>query len=259
MTPNVISRHLDIAAKDGLCDCFVAYPEGSAVPGVLLLMDAFGPRAYLYEMAQTLASQGHYVLLPNIFYRHTRAPVLKMKFPLRPDDMDEARSVIVPLARGYDPEAGLADMAHLLNFLKKQKEVSGNGIGVTGYCMGGSLALRTAARFPDDVAAVASFHAGGLATDALNSPHLLLGRIRAEIYVAHADHDPGMPPEQIEKFGQALEKAALENKKPGTDRAELYQGALHGFTMADLPAGNAQALTRHWNELFALFQRTLAD
>ena len=60
-----------------------------------------------------------------------------------------------------------------------------------------------------------------------------------------------MPPEQIERLKQALDHAGVKYE------AEKYAHAAHGFTMEDLPAYNAAALERHWQKLFALFERTL--
>ena len=116
--------------------------------------------------------------------------------------------------------------------------------------MGGGLAIRTAARYPDRVIAAASFHGAKLATEGPDSPHLLLGQIKAELYIAHADGDQNMTPEQIERLRMALERSGLKFE------AELYTGAAHGFTMADLPAYNEAALKRHWVKLFELLERS---
>ncbi len=51
--------------------------------------------------------------------------------------------------------------------------------GLTGYCMGAAMALRTAGTYPDRVAAAAGFHGGNLASDQPNSPHLLAGNVTA--------------------------------------------------------------------------------
>jgi carboxymethylenebutenolidase len=245
---------MGIKTQDGVCDVFIAYPEDTgAYPAILFFMDGFGPRAYLYEMAKTIAARGYYVLLPNMFYRIRRAPVTDIKFPLRAEDMADVVKLIMPLFKSYNPEFGMRDTATFLDFLDKQKQVIPGKIGTTGYCMGGGLSIRSAARYPDRIKVAASFHAGNLATEAPDSPHLLLNRVKAELYIAHADKDQSMPAEQIERLNSALEKAGVRYE------AELYSGASHGFTMADLPAYNEAALQRHWNKLFELFERTLGS
>lgn len=246
------TQRMDIKTPDGVCDILIAYPEDNGpYPAVLFFMDAIGPRAYLYEMAQTIASHGYYVLLPNMFYRVRRAPVVDLKFPVRSEDMPELIQQIRPLLESFTPELGMRDVAVFLEFLAQQKQALPGKIGVTGYCMGGGLAIRTAAHYPDRVAAAASFHGGKLATDAPNSPHLLLSHVKAELYIAHADNDQSMPPEQIERLRNALDQAGIRYE------AEVYSGAAHGFAMVDLPAYQEAALKRHWEKLFGLFERSL--
>jgi carboxymethylenebutenolidase len=54
------------------------------------------------------------------------------------------------------------------------------------------------------LAAAASFHGGGLYTDAPASPHTLLFRIKAHLYFGHGTEDRSMPHEAIAKLNRAL-------------------------------------------------------
>jgi carboxymethylenebutenolidase len=138
------------------------------------------------------------------------------------------------------------------NFLGAQKEVTPNSpVGLTGYCMGGGMVMRTAAHYPERVASAASFHGGRLATDAPDSPHRLVNRITAELYFGHADQDASMTTEDIARLDEALQKAGSRYW------AELYTGALHGFAMPDLPVYSRAACDQHWVRLLALYGRTL--
>lgn len=243
---------VDITTSDGVCDCYVAYPEEEGThPGVLFYMDGYGPREYLYEMAQKLASHGYYVLLPNLLYRIRKAPVVDANFPLTEAEIPKVRKQLMSLLKSFDPEDAVKDARVFLDFLSTQKQVLPDRIGVTGYCMGGGMAVRTAAEYPERIRVAASFHGGRLATDAPNSPHLLLDKIKARLYFAHADQDASMPLEGIERLNKALDQSNLDYE------AEIYAGALHGFTMADLPAYNKEALERHWKKLFQLFDDEL--
>lgn len=248
-SPKMKSLHLDIKTTDGTCDTFIAYPddEGS-YPAVLFFMDAFGPRARLYEMAEKLASHGYFVLLPNLFYRMRRAPIVNAQFPLTAEQRSAAVEQFMPLLRKYDPEAGVRDAKDLLEFLSRQKQVRPGKVAITGYCMGGSLAIRTAARLGDAISAAACFHGGNLAADSPQSVHHLVKDIRAQLYFAHADHDESLPPEQIARLQSALDQAKIRYE------AELYPEAPHGFTMADLPAYRKEAADRHWVKLLGLLQ-----
>ena len=217
-----------------MAEAYLARPEGDGpFPAVLLYMDAFGVRPQIERMADRLASEGYAVLVPNVFYRDHEAALGTSDF-----------AVLREYMKALTPDAVERDARAYLDFLAADRPA-----GVVGYCMGGRLTLLTAGRLPERVAAAASFHAGNLATDAPESPHRVFGDIRAEVYVAHADQDRSMPPEQMERV-----EAALAGVK---HRAELYEGARHGFTMADLEVYDQQADERHWRELIGLLGRTI--
>lgn len=148
-------------------------------------------------------------------------------------------------------DAVARDAAGHLDWLASRPEADAGPVGVSGYCMGARLALLTAGTHPAKVAAAAGFHGAGLATDAPDSPHLLADAISAELYLGHADQDPSMTPEQIERLDKALTAAGVRH------RAEVYTGAAHGFTMADTDRYDAEAAERHWTALLELLGRAL--
>jgi carboxymethylenebutenolidase len=117
--------------------------------------------------------------------------------------------------------------------------------------MGARLALLTAGRHPERVAAAAGFHGGRLVTDAPDSPHLVAPEVTAELYFGHADNDGGNTPEQQAELARALTDAGVRH------RSELYPGAQHGYTMADTDKYDEQAAERHWAALLDLFDRNL--
>lgn len=118
--------------------------------------------------------------------------------------------------------------------------------------MGGRVGWRITAASPERVAALGGFHVGGLVTGDDDSPHLSAGTVTAEVYLGHADNDRSMTPDQIAELERALDAAGVRY------RSELYRGAAHGYTMADTPAYDQAATERHFAELFALLNRTLA-
>lgn len=246
------SKSVRIPTPDGVADACVAYPEGAGpFPAVLLYMDILGPRPVLRDMALTIADDGFYVLLPNLFYRSGPAPLSDLSGIGTPEGREAVIGRLRPLAMGLTPELALSDAGAYLDFVAAQDEVAEGPVGVTGYCMGGVLAVRTAAAYPDRVAAAASFHAGGLASDAPNSPHTLVGDVRAELYFAHAEQDGSMTPEQVSRLEAALDEAGA------TYRSEVYPGTRHGFTMSDAAVYDPAGLERHWRNVLELFERTL--
>ena len=241
---------VDITTEDGVCDAYVAEPDGDGPhPAVLFFQDAIGMRQRIQDMADRIASHGYVVLAPNLFYRSGRAPVVaNLDELLKAGDRQKLMEAVFPIARALKPADAMRDTRHYLGYLASR---SRGPVGVTGYCMGAGLALRAAGTYPDRVAAAGGFHGGNLASDAPDSPHLLADQVSAELYFGHADADPSMPPEQMERLNAALDAAGVRY------RAEVYEGAMHGYTMADTRVHNESGEQRHWDALLDLFQRTL--
>ncbi|ADO69554.1 dienelactone hydrolase family protein [Stigmatella aurantiaca] len=242
---------VDIQTPEGTQDAKLYHPEGPGRwPAVIVLTDAMGTRPTFEAMAERLAAAGYAVLLPNVFYREGRAPLPGMVGSFE----DEVfRKRIFGLMGSLTPERIKADAAAQLGFLAGHAQVKGRGVGVVGYCMGGSFAVRMMADFPDRIVAAASYHGGRLATDSPDSPHLLAGRLKGEIYFGHADQDASMPAEAIARLEAALKTAGVKHQ------SEIYVGARHGFAVEGSPVYDPSAAERHWQTLLALFGRTLGS
>ena len=241
-------EQVTIQAKDGPCKATVIAPDGSGRwPAVLFYMDAFGIRPGMIQMATHIASQGYVVLLPDLFYRFGAYGPLDPKEVLKGD----FRSIVGPMMGSTNNHKAAEDTEAFLAYLDTRKDVAGKKVGTVGFCMGGGMALTAAAYYPERVAAAASFHGGNLATDQPTSPHLLVSKIKGEVYVAGADNDHGYTPEMASRLEAALRDAGIRHK------CEIYTGKLHGWMKPDMPVFDAPAAERGWKELFSLYARTL--
>ena len=243
------SSTVDIRAPDGVADSYLTRPDGGERhPGVLFVMDAYGLRPRIEEMADRIAGRGYAVLAPNVFYRAGRAPVLPFPDLTQEGTRAEFFKRVRPLMGQLTPERVAADGVAYLDELATMAD---GPFGITSYCMGARLGWRIAAADPDRVAALACFHAGGLVTDDAQSPHRSAGALRAAVYLGHADQDPSNSSKQIAVLDAALDDAGVRY------RSEIYAGAGHGYTMADTPAYDEQACERHFAALFDLLDREL--
>ena len=243
---------IEIPLTDGSAEAYVARPEGDGEhPGVLFLMDAIGLRPQIAEMCQRIADWGYVVLAPNVFHRDGRVADLEPQGDLtQPGEREAFFAEAMPRVRGLTADLAERDLPIWLEALRSLPGVSAGPVGATGYCMGARLAVR-AANLDQAVAAVGGFHGGGLVTDDADSPHRGIGHARAEYVFGHADQDRSMPPEAIEALGRALAEAGL------VARNEVYEGAAHGYSMADTSSYDEAATERHFTELEALFDRAL--
>ncbi len=240
---------IDIVTSDGVADAFLSRPDDDGnYPGVLFMIDAFGLRPRIEEMADRIAAAGYVVLAPNLFYRAGRAPVVPMPDLSDPSARGEFFEKLRPLMDELTPERVVQDADA---YLQRLSEEAPGPAAITGYCMGARLGLMIAAAHPDRVAALGGFHAGRLVTDGPESPHLQADNLRAEVYFGHADQDPSMSAEQIATLDRALDEAGVSH------RTEVYEGASHGYTMSDTAAYDEAAAERHFDELLALLERSL--
>jgi len=144
----------------------------------------------------------------------------------------------------------MSDTGAFLDYLAAQADVKPGRIGTTGYCMGGLMSLTAAGTYPDRIAATASYHGGRLATDAPDSPHLLVPKIKSRVYIAGASDDPTFPDEMKERLERALTAAGVDHV------IETYP-AKHGWVFRDTPVFDAAAAERHWRTLLALLEAVL--
>jgi carboxymethylenebutenolidase len=245
----VVETAVEIRTPDGTAEGFFYRDESaSSRPGVVHYTDIGGPRQSHRDRAKRIAEQGYAVLLPNVFYRTGRPPVIG--WPINPSDesiMKRMGEISGPLT----PDAMERDASAYVDFLAAQLGVSGASMGVLGHCFSGAMAVRTAAARTDKIGAAASFHGGRLFVDGPASPHLALPRIKARLYFGHAVQDKSMPQEAIEKFDKAL--AAWGGKY----ESEVYEGAFHGWTVADSPVYNPPQAERAFAKLMELFRSAL--
>ncbi|MBK5257617.1 MAG: dienelactone hydrolase family protein [Vicinamibacteria bacterium] len=254
----VVEADVEVKTPDGVCDAAFIHPKSGAHPGVLLWPDAFGLRPSMRAMAKRLAAEGYSVLVPNPFYRVSKAPFTDAsKFNFQnPDDMAKLRPLMGSVNAPGNPEK---DAAAYVAFLDAQRAVDkSKRIGTQGYCMGGPLVVRTAAALPDRIGAGASFHGGGLVTDKPDSPHLLAPKIKARMYFGVASNDDSRQPDAKVKLKEAFAVAKVPVE------VELFTTALHGWCVPDMPAGqngpiyNQPDAERAWAKLLALYKASLA-
>jgi carboxymethylenebutenolidase len=238
-----------IATRDGRCEAHAFHPDGDrSWPSVLMYMDGIGMRPALMEIAERIANEGYYVLLPDLFYRIGFRAASAATLFSDPAARADWTSRVLPSAT---PAKIMSDTDAFLAHFEAQPLAQSDQIGITGYCMGGRLSLYAAGHYGDRVACAGSFHPGGLATDSPESPHRLAPQITASVYVAGAIQDPGFDDAQKERLREALTDAGVDFE------LETYP-ARHGWVPSDTPVHDPVQAERHFDNLFALLKRSLA-
>lgn len=240
-------KRFELRLPEGVCECHELSKEGPGpFPPVLLMMDAFGVRPSLLDLAQLIADEGFTVLVPNTFYRDHALPLTEYPVKFTKDQAAQFLGIAKVYMSHLTPSLIAADGEAYLAHLKKISD--GSPVNIVGFCMGGGQALRIAAHSPNRVKSVVSLHGGNLASTQEQSPHLLLPRVRARLYFGHADHDGSMPLEQIHR----LEGMLLECGN--NYEMDTFIGAHHGFTQKDLPAYHEAAFWQAFKKMISVFK-----
>jgi len=254
----MIESVVDMEGPSGRMDAFVTHPEGGGpFPSVVILMDIWGLREELFDIARRVATVGYHCIVPNFYYREGR---VRFEFRDRQGRMksfdhiplDVQQRMRAQMARITD-EWAMADLKVVLDFLHTQR-VRPGAKGSIGYCLGGRYALQAAAHYPDEFQASASLHGTRLASDAPLSPHTLAAQCRGEIYCGFAEHDDLAPPATRQALEDAFAPCAGVRYS-----YQLHKGAKHGYALPERDVHDKHAANRDWENIFAMFRRTLDD
>jgi carboxymethylenebutenolidase len=176
-------------------------PEGKGpFPAIIVIHEWWGLNDWVKEQALKLADQG-YVALAIDLYRG--------KVATTPDEAHE-------IMRGVPEDRARRDLDAAFHYLQSQGAVKKDRIGAIGWCMGGGYSLDVALEEPELAADVINY--GHLATDTD-----ALKKINAPILGLFGAQDRGIPPEDVKKFGETLEKLG---KKVDI---KIYPDAGHAF------------------------------
>ena len=246
----VTKTDVDVTTPDGVADCYFVHPSSGQHPAVLIWPDILGLRPAFEAMGERLAQSGYSVLVVNPFYRDARSPVVGEGASF---GQPETRETVLPMARNLNAETHFTDARAFVSFLDRQAAVDiSRRIGTTGYCMGGPMVMRTVAAVPDRLGAGATFHGGGLATDADDSPHLLIPNTTAHMLHCVAANDDENDPEAKTTLREAYAAAGIPAE------IEVYDGTMHGWCPPDSQVYNEAQAERAWSRLLVLFESALA-
>ena len=181
-------------------------------PALIVIHEWWGLNGWVKDQASKLADQG-YVALAIDLYRGKVATT-----------PDEAHQIM----RGVPEDRAKRDLHAAFDYLASQSNVKKDRIGAIGWCMGGGYALDVALQEPTLAADVINY--GHLATD----PDAIK-KINAPILGLFGAQDKGIPPEDVRKFGETLDKMGKKID------IKIYDDAGHAFENPDNKAGYREA------------------
>lgn len=176
-------------------------------PGVLVVPDWMGPRAYFDRMAERIVGLGYAAFIADVY-----------GVEVRPQNTQEASEASQSLLQGENRTTLRERMQKSLEVLKEQEAVDPEQTAAFGFCFGGTSVLELA-RTGAVLEGVISFH-GGLSTPVPAQAE----RVLATIYVLHGADDPFVPDPQVAAFVEEMRQAKAQWALIS------FGGALHSFT-----------------------------
>lgn len=225
-------------APDGEVPAVLTLPDSGSGPGVVLVQEIFGVNGYVRDVAERLAGEGYVVLTPHMYWR------IEDDFAVEatgPDDLPAAFAV----AGQHQPDQGIADLGAALTFLAGHRAVTGSGVGIIGFCFGGSMAYLVAAHHRP---ACAVSYYGSMIGSTLD----LVERITCPTLFHFGDHDDFLPNDDVDALRSAT--AAMDNVE-----IVVQAGAGHAFDNHRNPMfSNPEAAAAAWARTSAFLAEHLA-
>lgn len=214
---------------------YIAAAKDGAGPGVVVLQEWWGLVPQIKEVCDMLAAEGFTALAPDLYHGEMAAHT----------EMDRAGELMDSLP----PDRAARDMSAAIGCLLAHDACTSGTVGVTGFCMGGLLALRIAALEGERVSAAAPFYGAPLGDDTLDWSNLT-----AAVEGHFAEVDDFFPPD-------ACEALAAQLRAHGKDVVfHFYPGTGHGFGNWENPLGNydEQAWQEAWRRTVAFLRANIA-
>ena len=118
-------QQIHIPIGDEFVNAIMAKPSSGSGPAVLVIQEWWGLVPHIHDVVERLADDG-FVAVAVDHYRGQQTT-----------EPDEAGKLML----GLQLEQVAGDLTAAATWLLAQPEVSGTGVGVVGFCMGGGLAL----------------------------------------------------------------------------------------------------------------------
>src|SRR3984885_7513122 len=219
------SRVESVPTPDGSFGLNLWLPPAGGGPGVLLIQEIYGVSDYIVAVAEDLAALGYVVGAPDLFWR------LEPGYQAVHDQEGLTRSL--EMGSRFDADQGVSDAAAALDHLAALPEVDG-GLGIIGFCLGGTIAYFLAAR--TDPAAVVSFYGSGV-PDSLEA----LDLITSPLQFHFGGSDPYIPRDQVARVEEAVQAS-------GNAEIHVEEDAGHAFHNRKSPMfHNPEPAARAWH------------
>jgi len=217
---------LNLNPANGATTAYVAHPDGDATAVVILIQEWWGINDHIRDIAGRYANEGYICVAPDLY----RGKLAK--------DSTEAAQLMQALAI----EDGLETIRAAIVETKRTHNVQ--KVGITGYCMGGTFALRAACEI-SELAAAAPFYGDVPGEDVLK-------KLQVPTLFIAGKRDAWINPQKVGELIEAVRKYDLPVEVVSYD-------ADHAFFNDTRPqVYDREAAADAWRRVLDLFRKHLS-
>ena len=233
-------QQIDIAVNNSDIPAFAyGYSKDDKKPAVIIIHDIYGAGEFYQDLGKRLAGQGFAAFLPDFF--HHEGPL--------PEKTREAAG-----ARGAK-NSFVTDLEEIDSIIDELSSES-RAIALIGFCMGGSLGLLSATRFPKLDAAVVyyGFPVNPKPTpNRPNNPIEEISDLKAPLLGFFGELDAGVGPDNVRKY-----QAEADKQGKRVDFT-IYPGTGHGFLTFDPQDSNFEVSQDSWEKTISFLKKETAS
>jgi carboxymethylenebutenolidase len=215
-----MAETVEFPSNGGTASGYLVRPQEGSGPGVVVVQEWWGLDSGIKEMTERLGAAGFVALAPDLYHGELAGHT----------EMDKAGALMNKLP----PDQAARDMGGAVDYLAGRDDVTGDGIGVVGFCMGGMLAFVLAAIRGDKIKAAVPFY-GFPQGDGAPDWSGLTASVRGHM----AENDDFFPPDAakaLEAKLQGMGKDVEITVHPGTGHAFMGPHNALGTLDAELAA-----------------------
>jgi carboxymethylenebutenolidase len=224
-----MGQFIDLTAKDGFgFPAYVAEPAGKPKGAIVVVQEIFGVNSHIRSVADGYAAQGYLAVAPATFHRVK--PDVELGYS---DDDMKSGSALKAAVEALPAPGVLQDIEAAVGYAARAGKV-----GIVGYCWGGLLTWRAAAKIAGLSAAV-PYYGGGMTTPTESALQPMV-----PVLAHFGDKDHWIPLETVEDF-----------KKAHPDVEVHVYEANHGFNCDQRGSYDAEATKLALQRTLAFFSK----
>lgn len=188
MTEQTPHQNVSFPSNGGTVHGYLAVPESGTGPGLIVIQEWWGLDDHIADVCNRFAREGFVALAPDLYGGRVA------------HNEEEAMS----LAGQLSPEQAVTELSGAVDYLLAQPSVTGDKVGVAGFCMGGAFVLHLAARAGEKVGAAVVFYGTFRGDEDFSG-------IRAPVQAHFGEQDQFIPPDRAR---EVMEKVRAQTGVP---------------------------------------------